>query len=98
MHPQRRSCSVHALLFDLENTTGTLWGANSYITPPSSQGFKPHYDDVEVFMLQVIPRIITVIQCCLMALRSWKAESDGVCMRELISLASTVLRISTRRS
>ena len=53
MHPQRRSASVHALLFDLENATGSLWGANSYITPPASQGFKPHYDDVEVFMLQL---------------------------------------------
>lgn len=53
MHPQRRSSSVHALLFDLENETGSLWGANSYITPPASQGFKPHYDDVEVFMLQL---------------------------------------------
>jgi lysine-specific demethylase/histidyl-hydroxylase NO66 len=53
MHPQRRSASVHSLLFDLENETGTLWGANSYITPPASQGFKPHYDDVEVFMLQL---------------------------------------------
>jgi hypothetical protein len=53
MHPQRRSCGVHSLLFNLENETGSLWGANSYITPPDSQGFKPHYDDVEVFMLQL---------------------------------------------
>lgn len=28
-------------------------GANSYLTPPNSQGFAPHYDDIEAFILQV---------------------------------------------
>ena len=28
-------------------------GANVYLTPPGTQGFAPHYDDVEVFILQV---------------------------------------------
>jgi lysine-specific demethylase/histidyl-hydroxylase NO66 len=28
-------------------------GANSYLTPPNSQGFAPHYDDIEAFVLQI---------------------------------------------
>ncbi|KAH8420460.1 hypothetical protein KR009_010607, partial [Drosophila setifemur] len=30
-----------------------LVGANVYLTPPNSQGFAPHYDDIEAFVLQV---------------------------------------------
>ena len=28
-------------------------GCNVYLTPPRAQGFAPHYDDVDVFILQV---------------------------------------------
>jgi len=28
-------------------------GANVYLTPAGTQGFAPHFDDVEVFMLQL---------------------------------------------
>lgn len=30
-----------------------LVGANVYLTPPKSQGFAPHYDDIEAFVLQI---------------------------------------------
>lgn len=30
-----------------------LVGANAYLTPPNSQGFAPHYDDIEAFVLQI---------------------------------------------
>lgn len=30
-----------------------LVGSNIYITPPNSQGFAPHYDDIEAFVLQI---------------------------------------------
>nr|B4NP88.1 RecName: Full=Bifunctional lysine-specific demethylase and histidyl-hydroxylase NO66; AltName: Full=Histone lysine demethylase NO66 [Drosophila willistoni] len=30
-----------------------LVGANVYLTPPNSQGFAPHFDDIEAFVLQV---------------------------------------------
>ena len=26
---------------------------NSYLTPPGSQGFAPHYDDIEAFVIQL---------------------------------------------
>ena len=28
-------------------------GANVYLTPPGTQGFAPHFDDVDVFLLQL---------------------------------------------
>lgn len=28
-------------------------GVNAYLTPPNSQGFAPHYDDIEAFVLQL---------------------------------------------
>lgn len=32
---------------------GTFVGANLYLTPPDSQGFAPHFDDIEAFVVQV---------------------------------------------
>ncbi|XP_021257474.1 ribosomal oxygenase 2 isoform X3 [Numida meleagris] len=37
----------------LECYFGSLVGSNVYITPQGSQGLPPHYDDVEVFILQL---------------------------------------------
>lgn len=28
-------------------------GANVYFTPPNAQGFAPHFDDIEAFVLQM---------------------------------------------
>lgn len=53
MHAQRFSEPVWQLLADLEKKFGCLFGSNSYITPSGYIGFAPHFDDVEVFMLQV---------------------------------------------
>lgn len=53
MHPQISRQTVRNLLSSLENKSRCLWGANAYFTPPKAQGFAPHYDDVEVFMLQL---------------------------------------------
>ncbi|XP_072721789.1 ribosomal oxygenase 1 isoform X2 [Ciconia boyciana] len=32
---------------------GSMAGANTYLTPPGTQGFAPHYDDIEAFVLQL---------------------------------------------
>ncbi|KAH8415793.1 hypothetical protein KR222_001116, partial [Zaprionus bogoriensis] len=43
----RQVCTV------LQEYFHCLVGANVYLTPPNSQGFAPHYDDIEAFVLQV---------------------------------------------
>lgn len=53
MHPQQFHAPAWGLLVALEREFGSLFGANSYMTPGGYQGFAPHYDDVEVFMLQL---------------------------------------------
>eukprot|EP00448_Togula_jolla_P022690 CAMPEP_0170574592 /NCGR_PEP_ID=MMETSP0224-20130122/3385_1 /TAXON_ID=285029 /ORGANISM="Togula jolla, Strain CCCM 725" /LENGTH=561 /DNA_ID=CAMNT_0010897265 /DNA_START=19 /DNA_END=1701 /DNA_ORIENTATION=+ len=53
MHPQQFHKAAWALMSALESSFGSLFGANSYLTPGGQQGLAPHYDDVEVFMLQL---------------------------------------------
>jgi peptidylprolyl isomerase len=53
MHPQQRNDAVWRLSSALEDTFGSLVGANCYITPKHAQGLAPHFDDVEVFVLQL---------------------------------------------
>lgn len=55
--PHQYSDSVQALLSLLEVEWGCMVGANAYLTPPNaSQGFAPHYDDIEAFCLQLSGR------------------------------------------
>lgn len=52
--PQKYSNTLHSLLSTLENEFGCMVGCNAYLTPGySSQGFAPHYDDIEAFILQL---------------------------------------------
>lgn len=52
--PHQHNDTVHALLSTLETEWGCMVGANAYLTPPSeAQGFAPHYDDIEAFILQL---------------------------------------------
>ena len=37
----------------LEEYFGCGGGCNAYLTPAHSQGFAPHFDDVDAFILQV---------------------------------------------
>jgi len=56
LHPQRWSPKLLRMIAALEEYFECLVGCNLYYTPPSSQGFAPHYDDVDVFVLQVAGR------------------------------------------
>jgi hypothetical protein len=47
--PQQRCLALARFMSQLEDTFGSLFGANSYLTPPNSQGLAPHYDDVGNF-------------------------------------------------
>ncbi|XP_060090478.1 ribosomal oxygenase 2 [Heteronotia binoei] len=51
--PQRFKDELWRIQEKLECFFGSLVGSNVYITPPGSQGLPPHYDDVEVFILQL---------------------------------------------
>ncbi|NXO56242.1 RIOX2 oxygenase, partial [Aramus guarauna] len=51
--PQRFKEELWKIQEKLECYFGSLVGSNVYITPQGSQGLPPHYDDVEVFILQV---------------------------------------------
>lgn len=53
MHPQHFHEPAWRLLAALEGACGALFGANAYLTPNGCQGLAPHFDDVEVFMLQL---------------------------------------------
>jgi lysine-specific demethylase/histidyl-hydroxylase NO66 len=53
LRPHEHNDNVHALLSLLESEFGCQVGSNAYLTPLNSQGFAPHYDDVDVFILQL---------------------------------------------
>lgn len=43
LNPHTYSTSIWKLLSCLQEYFGSLVGANTYLTPPGSQGFAPHY-------------------------------------------------------
>ncbi|NP_001086856.1 ribosomal oxygenase 2 L homeolog [Xenopus laevis] len=51
--PQRFNDALWHIMEKLECFFGALVGSNVYITPQDSQGLPAHYDDVEVFILQL---------------------------------------------
>lgn len=53
LNPQTYSRNVWKLLSVLQEYFGCCAGANVYLTPPGTQGFAPHYDDIEAFILQL---------------------------------------------
>nr|XP_005021755.4 LOW QUALITY PROTEIN: ribosomal oxygenase 1 [Anas platyrhynchos] len=53
LNPQAFSTTVWHLLSILQEYFGSMAGANTYLTPPGTQGFAPHYDDIEAFVLQL---------------------------------------------
>lgn len=55
--PQRYSDDLHRLCASFENTFGCLTGSSVYLTPPKAQALAPHYDDVDVFILQVCVKL-----------------------------------------
>jgi len=53
LNPQTFHNAVWRLCSTLQDCFQSMVGANVYLTPPGTQGFAPHWDDVEVFMLQL---------------------------------------------
>jgi len=52
-HPQHFHGNIARLIGLLESYFGVEVGCNVYITPSKKQGLAPHWDDVEVFVLQI---------------------------------------------
>lgn len=53
LNPQTFMPQLHRLNATLQEYFNCLVGANLYLTPSRSQGFAPHYDDIEAFVLQI---------------------------------------------
>nr|XP_020459648.1 bifunctional lysine-specific demethylase and histidyl-hydroxylase NO66-like isoform X2 [Monopterus albus] len=53
LNPQAFSSTVWNVLSILQEQFGSMVGANVYLTPPGTQGFAPHYDDIEAFVVQL---------------------------------------------
>ncbi|KAM9355485.1 ribosomal oxygenase 1 isoform 2-T2 [Pholidichthys leucotaenia] len=53
LNPQAFSSTVWNVLSILQEQFGSMVGANIYLTPPDTQGFAPHYDDIEAFVVQL---------------------------------------------
>ena len=53
LNPQTFSKNVWSLSSKLQEYFGCFVGSNIYLTPPGSQGFAPHYDDIEAFVIQL---------------------------------------------
>eukprot|EP00758_Cryptobia_borreli_P003581 Tbor_TRINITY_DN3846_c0_g1::TRINITY_DN3846_c0_g1_i1::g.5679::m.5679/K16914/RIOX1, NO66; bifunctional lysine-specific demethylase and histidyl-hydroxylase NO66 len=53
LRPHEHSPFVSMIVNLLEEATCSSGGANTYWTPGGTQGFAPHYDDVDVFLLQL---------------------------------------------
>ena len=51
--PHAHCPKVWHLLSALEHSFGSFVAANVYLTPAGTQGFAPHYDDIEAFVLQL---------------------------------------------
>ena len=51
--PQRHSDPLWQMLSSLEELFGCMAGANAYLTPKGSQGFAPHWDDIDALVLQL---------------------------------------------
>ncbi|GAM28910.1 hypothetical protein SAMD00019534_120860, partial [Acytostelium subglobosum LB1] len=53
LNPQTFNINVWRALASLQTHFQCGMGANVYLTPAGAQGFAPHYDDVDVFILQL---------------------------------------------
>ncbi|XP_063297432.1 ribosomal oxygenase 1 [Pelobates fuscus] len=53
LNPQAFSHTVWNFLSVLQELFGSMVGSNTYLTPAGTQGFAPHYDDIEAFVVQL---------------------------------------------
>lgn len=93
LHPQRWVESIYKLLSVLEDELRSPVGCNAYLTPPASQGFAPHWDDIDAFVLQVevthaFPTCLKLLQGLMHCMLHWLegstlGVSDSVLYRQI---------------
>lgn len=76
LNPQAFSSTVWQVLSVLQEKFGSMAGANVYLTPPGTQGFAPHFDDIEAFVVQLEGR------------KHWRVYNPR-CEDEVLSLVSS---------
>lgn len=54
VHPQQWHAPLYELCSALQEYFGNVVTCSSYLTPPGTQGFGPHYDDAEIFVIQLL--------------------------------------------
>lgn len=52
LHPHRWSDELFLMLSAFERYWNSVAGCNVYLTPAGAQGFSPHYDDIDAFIIQ----------------------------------------------
>lgn len=53
LNPQTFVPAIYKMNSKLQEYFQCMVGSNVYLTPPNSQGFAPHFDDIEAFVLQI---------------------------------------------
>lgn len=53
LHPQRWCDKLWRVMSRLEDFFYQGIGCNAYLTPAASQGFAPHWDDIDAFIVQL---------------------------------------------
>ena len=53
LRPSQLADSLYRFVSSLEAYFCSCGGSNAYLTPANSQGFAPHYDDIDAFVIQL---------------------------------------------
>lgn len=78
LRPQAHSASLWSLCALLEGFFECAVGANVYLTPATTQGFAPHFDDIDAFVCQVSGR------------KHWKVYSPAASGHDVLPRASSI--------
>ena len=93
LRPHEHDDSVHSLLSMLESEFGCMVGSNAYLTPKGSQGFAPHYDDVDVFILQLEGVSLFFLRSLWICLRLEPGHDASRLCQDFTKLADFVSRL-----
>eukprot|EP00959_Pyramimonas_sp_CCMP1952_P288017 6023103-Pyramimonas_sp.AAC.2 len=107
LHPQRFSEPLWGMLSALESFWTSAVGCNTYLTPENSQGFAPHWDDIDAFVLQVVGSSsvkttvshakVEVRHVCNACAGGRKEALEGVCSKRAVGGTATCFQRGLHR-